>query len=318
MKDIDSRSGKNEPQGMTSKCFPLATWILSLISLLLVTACSKQEPLLTLNDLIVPGAEVEIVADGFVFTEGPVWDGDGLLFSDVRVNKIMRYTEDGNVSLYIDDIGTNGLYFDNDGLLIVCGNLRDRQLYRVSEDGTRTVLADKVGGKRLNAPNDCWVDLEGGIYFTDPRYRTREVMELDFEILYFLSPEGELRVADRDYTRPNGIIGTPDGKTLYVADHGGSFINRYDIKSPGVLSNKTLFIDSRCDGMTLDEQGNLYITKDVVEVYRPDGSLIGSIPLPGEGGSTNVTFGGTDRKTLYITGGTRLMKLDMQVAGITR
>ena len=247
-----------------------------------------------------------------------MWDGSGLLFSDVRVNKIMRYTEDGNVSLYIDDIGTNGLYFDNDGLLIVCGNLRDRQLYRISEDGKRTVLVDKVDGKRLNAPNDCWVDPVGGIYFSDPRYRTREVMELDVEILYYLSADEELSVADSDYTRPNGLIGTTDGKTLYVADYAGEFINRYDIESPGELINKTRFADSRCDGMTLDVHGNLYITKEVVEVYKPDGSLLGEIQLPGQGGSTNVTFGGKDRKTLYITGGTRLMKLEMQVAGIAR
>ena len=220
----------------------------------------------TLDDLVAPGAEVEIVADGFVFTEGPVWDGSGLLFSDVRVNKIMRLGEDGKVSLYIDDIGTNGLYFDNDGFLIVCGNLRDRMLYRIPGDGTRMVLADRVDGKRLNAPNDCWVDPEGGIYFSDPRYRTREVMELDVEILYYLSADGELSSADDDYTRPNGLIGTPDGKILYVADYGASLINRYSIDSPGVLKNRTRFADSLCDGMTLDEHNNLYVTKEVVAI----------------------------------------------------
>ena len=272
----------------------------------------------SLNDLISPGADVEIVAEGFVFTEGPVWDGSGLLFSDVRVNKIMRLDDDNNVSVFIDDIGTNGLYFDNDGSLIVCGNLRDRQLYRISENSERTELVDKVGGKRLNAPNDCWVDPVGGIYFSDPRYRTREVMELDVEILYYLNSDGELSSADPDYTRPNGLIGTSDGKILYVADYGASFINRYEIESPGVLKNKTRFAESLCDGMTLDEHGNLYVTKEVVAVYRPDGTLLGEIKLPGKGGSTNVTFGGPDRKTLYITGGTRLMKLDMQVAGVGR
>ncbi len=299
---------------MSSFCFPRMSVVTISLFACLLTACSKQ----SLSDLIAPGAAVEIVAEGFVFTEGPVWDGSGLLFSDVRVNKIMRYTEDGDVSLYIDDIGTNGLYFDNGGLLIVCGNLLDRQLYRISENGARTVLVDKVDGKRLNAPNDCWVDPAGGIYFTDPRYRTREVMELDVEILYYLGADGELSVADPDYERPNGLIGTTDGKTLYVADYAGEFINRYDIESPGVLTNKTRFADGRCDGMTLDVQGNLYLTRDKVVVHRPDGSLLGEIDLPGEGGSTNVTFGGQGRKTLYITGGTRLMKLDMQVAGIAR
>lgn len=272
----------------------------------------------SLVDLVAPGAEVEVIADGFVFTEGPVWDGSGLLFSDVRVNKIMRLGEEGKVSLYIDDIGTNGLYFDNDHNLIVCGNLRDRVLYRILGDGSRKILADRVEGKRLNAPNDCWVDPEGGIYFSDPRYRTREVMELKVETLYYLSASGELSRVDADYTRPNGLIGTVDGKTLFVADYGASHINRYTIESPGVLTNRTRFADSLCDGMTLDEHGNLYVTKEVVAIYRPDGSLLGEIKLPGEGGSTNVTFGGQDRKTLYITGGTRLMKLDMQVAGIAR
>lgn len=302
---------------MSSFRFPRISVVIVSLFACLLAACSKQSTQ-SLSDLIAPGAEVEIVADGFVFTEGPVWDGSGLLFSDVRVNKIMRYTEDGDVSLYIDDIGTNGLYFDNEGLLIVCGNLRDRQLYRISESGTRTVLVDKVDGKRLNAPNDCWVDPVGGIYFTDPRYRTREVMDLDVEILYYLSADGKLSVADPDYERPNGLIGTTDGKMLYVADYAGEFINRYDIESPGVLTNKTRFAEGRCDGMTLDVHGNLYLTRDKVVVHRPDGSLLGEIDLPGEGGSTNVTFGGQDRKTLYITGGTRLMKLDMQVAGIAR
>lgn len=302
---------------MSSFRFPRISLVIVSLFACLLTACSKQSTQ-SLSDLIAPGAEVEIVADGFVFTEGPVWDGSDLLFSDVRVNKIMRYTEDGDVSLFIDDIGTNGLYFDNESLLIVCGNLRDRQLYRISESGTRTVLVDKVDGKRLNAPNDCWVDPVGGIYFTDPRYRTREVMELDVEILYYLSADGKLSVADPDYERPNGLIGTTDGKMLYVADYAGEFINRYDIESPGVLTNKTRFAEGRCDGMTLDVHGNLYLTRDKVVVHRPDGSLLGEIDLPGEGGSTNVTFGGQDRKTLYITGGTRLMKLDMQVAGIAR
>jgi gluconolactonase len=268
---------------------------------------------------VAPGAEVELVAEGFVFTEGPVWDkSGGLLFSDVRVNRIMRLGLDGTVSVFIDDIGTNGMYFDNDGLLIVCGNLRDRVIYRILGDGSRKILADRIDGKRLNSPNDCWVDPTGGIYFSDPRYRDREVMEMEEEALYFLSPQGELSRIDNEYTRPNGLIGTPDGKILYVADYGASFINRYEIESPGVLKNKTRFADSLCDGMTLDEHGNLYVTKDVVAIYRPDGTLLGEIKLPGEGGSTNVTFGGVDRKTLYITGGTRLMKLDMQVAGVAR
>ncbi|MDA0350253.1 MAG: SMP-30/gluconolactonase/LRE family protein [Verrucomicrobia bacterium] len=289
--------------------------ILSLF-LLLLSGCADR---VSLSDLVAPGAEVEVIAEGFVFTEGPVWDKSGtLLFSDVRVNKIMQLGPDGNVSVFIDDIGTNGLYFDNKGFLIVCGNLRDRVMYRILGDGSRKILADRIDGKRLNSPNDCWVDPEGGIYFSDPRYRDREVMEMEEESLYFLSPHGELSRIDNEYTRPNGLIGTPDGKILYVADYGASVINRYEIESPGVLKNKTRFADSLCDGMTLDEYGNLYVTKEVVAVYRPDGTLLGEIKLPGEGGSTNVTFGGTDRKTLFITGGTRLMKLDMQVAGVAR
>ena len=317
MKDIDSIPGKKEPSAMSSR-IPCRL-VLTFVVLCFLAGCGPSpDTSMTLEDLIAPGAEVEVVADGFVFTEGPVWDGSGLLFSDVRVNKIMRYTPEEGVSLFIDDIGTNGLYFDNEGHLIVCGNLRDRQLYRIGEGGERIVLADRVDGKRLNAPNDCWIDPQGGIYFTDPRYRTREVMELDVEILYYLTAEGVLLVADPDYERPNGLIGTADGKTLYVADFAGEFINRYDIESPGVLTNRVRFAESRCDGMTLDVHGNLYLTNREVEIYRPDGSRLGSIPLPGEGGATNVTFGGTDRKTLYITGGQRLMKLDMQVAGISR
>ena len=141
-------------------------------------------------------------------------------------------------------------------------------------------------------------------------------MELDNESLYYLSNDGELQRVDSDYTRPNGLIGTPDGKILYVADYGAEFINKYTIESAGVLSNKTHFVDSRSDGMTLDEHGNLYLTKEVVAIYRSDGSFLGEIKLPN--GSTNVTFGGKDRKTLYITDGNLLMKIDMQVAGVAR
>ena len=141
-------------------------------------------------------------------------------------------------------------------------------------------------------------------------------MELDNESLYYFSPGGELQRIDADYTRPNGLIGTPDGKILYVADYGAGHVNRYTIEKGGVLKNKTMFTKSICDGMTLDEHGNLYLTKEVVAVYRPNGSLIGEIKLPN--GSTNVTFGGKDRKTLFITGGNLLMKIDMQVAGVER
>ena len=176
-----------------------------------------------------------------------------------------------------------------------------------------TVLTDTYQDKRFNQPNDLWIDPAGGIYFTDPAYGTSPVQ--DGEHVYYISPDRQwvTRVID-DLERPNGLIGTPDGNILYIADHGSGKVYRYDIQADASLANRTLFVTKICDGMTMDEQGNVYITNEAsVLVYNPGGELIETIEVGGQ--VTNVCFSGPGFRTLYITNTHELYAVDMVVTG---
>ncbi len=177
------------------------------------------------------------------------------------------------------------------------------------------MLADKYKGKKFNSPNDLWIDRKGGIYFTDPRYGRREEMPQDGECVYYLSGDRKqvIRLID-DMVRPNGIIGTADGKRLYVADHGGKKTYVYKINKDGTLSDKHLFAEQGSDGMTLDSRGNVYLTGTEVTVYSTGGEKIASIEVPER--PSNVCFGGKDKKTLFITARTSLYSLRMAVKGL--
>ena len=181
------------------------------------------------------------------------------------------------------------------------------------------VLVSGYKGKLLNAPNDLWITPKGGIYFTDPFYKRnywkRGPMEQDGQCVYFLAKENAklVRVAD-DLKQPNGIIGTPDGKRLYVADIGAGRTYVYDTNKDGTLSNKKLFCEQGSDGMTIDNEGNVYLTGRGVSVYDRAGSKIKQIDID-EGWTANVTFGGKDRRTLFITAKDSLYSLKMRVKG---
>ncbi len=265
--------------------------------------------------LVADGAKVERLADGFAFTEGPACDAEGnVFFTDIPAAKIHRWSTDGELTTFrTDSGGANGLYFDRDGNLLCCEGAA-RQLTRVTPDGTVTVLADKYDGKRVNSPNDLWIDPEGGVYFTDPRYGRQGGKELDGFYVFYLSPDHETvtRVVD-DMKVPNGIIGTADGERLYVADLGGGKTFVYEIAGPGKLTGRRLFADQGSDGMTLDQRGNVYLTTDAVNVYNPAGELIATIDVPEQ--PANVTFGGKDRKTLFITARTGFYAVPMNVRG---
>ena len=176
-------------------------------------------------------------------------------------------------------------------------------------------------GKLLNAPNDVWVRTDGGLYFTDPFYKRdywkRGPKEQDKQAVYYLSPEGKLSRVDGDYRQPNGIIGTPDGKTLYVADIGANKTYRYDIESDGALNNRKEFCAQGSDGMTIDEAGNIYLTGRGVAVYDKSGRKVAQIDVP-EGWTANVCFGGKDMKTLFITASKGLYAVKMNVKGASR
>jgi len=265
--------------------------------------------------VIADGAKVEKLAGNFKFTEGPATDAQGnVYFSDIPNNRIHKWSLDGKLSTFREDSrGANGLFFDKAGNLIACEG-GGRQLVSIDPKGKVTVLADKYQGKRFNSLNDLWIDPKGGVYFTDPRYGSRDNMEQDGEHVYYLSPDRKklIRVID-DMVRPNGIIGTPDGKLLYVTDHGGDKTFVYTINKDGTLSNKKLFAPEGSDGMTIDNEGNVYLTTKVVAVYNSKGEKIETINVPEQ--PANVCFGGKDKQTLFITACTSLYSLKMRVKG---
>ncbi|MCF7958120.1 MAG: SMP-30/gluconolactonase/LRE family protein [Phycisphaerae bacterium] len=280
-----------------------------IVALLVQINCSYGQ-----SDLIAPGATVQKLAGDFKFTEGPAADKMGnVFFTDIPNNRIHKWSLDGKLSIYRENSGgANGLFFDKKGDLLVCeGN--NHRVTSIDARGKVTVLAETYKGKKLNKPNDLWPDPKGGIYFTDPVYGVPVVQ--DGEHVYYISPDKSkvTRVID-DMVRPNGIIGTPDGKRLYVADHGGNKAWRYDINKDGTLTNKTFFAPGGSDGMTIDDQGNIYLTTSAVMVYSPKGKKITQINTPER--PANVCFGGKDNNQLFITARKSLYTIQMQVHGV--
>jgi gluconolactonase len=254
--------------------------------------------------------ELQILGSNFQFTEGPAADAAGnIYFTDIRANRIYKLPTSGKIEVFRENSGgANGLLFAPRGNLLVCegGNKRVTSL---APDGQLSILAEEYNGKPLNKPNDLWQDSKGGIYFTDPMYG-RNPLTQDGEHVYYILPDRSdiIRVID-DFVRPNGIIGTPDGKTLYVADHGDSKVWKYSINADGTLANKSLFTKHASDGMALDAQGNLYVTENAVLVFSPEGKPIREIETPAR--PTNVTINGN---TLYITARTHFCKIEIFTA----
>jgi gluconolactonase len=276
----------------------------------------------SLDRIVPPGAQVERVATGFQFTEGPAWGHGALFFSDIPADTIHRLTETGEVSVFLKPSGkSNGLMFDRDGTLIACRHW-ERNVARITPDGEVTVLADSYDGKKLNSPNDCSIAGEGAIYFTDPHYGLEgRPQEQDCEGVYRLAPDGApTRVVD-DMTRPNGLFISPDGKTLYVADSQDRKIRAYTLQPDGSATNGRDFIDMRVDaegvpdGMTMDAQGNLYCTGGGgVWVITPEGEHLGTIPVPEV--PANCTFGGADNTVLYITARNSVYRISLKAKGL--
>ncbi|HTH81599.1 MAG TPA: SMP-30/gluconolactonase/LRE family protein, partial [Mucilaginibacter sp.] len=175
-------------------------------------------------------------------------------------------------------------------------------------------------GHLFNGPNDVWVAPDGGLYITDPYYQRpwwlRKKSDLDGEKVYYLAKNSSNPViVISDFKKPNGIVGTPDGKYLYVADAGGGKTYKYKINKDGSLSDKTLFVARGSDGMTLDEKGNVYITGRGVFIYNPEGKQIGQIPI-NEPWTANLCFGGKNKNVLFITASTAIYTMQMKVKGV--
>lgn len=274
------------------------------------------------KSVIAPGAEVEKLADGFSFTEGPAVDPLGnVYFTDQPNDRILKWSVDGELSVFMEKAGrANGLYFDKAGNLLSCSDM-DNELWSIDTAGKHAVLVSGYDGKKLNGPNDLWVHPKGGIYFTDPLYKrdywTRDPeMQQDGEHVYYLPPGAKdpIRVT-ADLEKPNGIIGTPDGKKLYVADIGAGKTYVYYIMPNGMLAGKKMFAPMGSDGMTIDKRGNIYLTGRGVTVFNPEGERIEHIPVDA-GWTANVCFGGKNRQTLFITASQYLYGLKMSVKGV--
>jgi gluconolactonase len=275
----------------------------------------------TRPSIVTPGARLEKLAGDFDFTEGPTCDAEGnVFFSDQPNNRILKWSVDGRLSTFLQPAGrANGMYFDLAGHLIACADEKN-ELWSIFPDGTVSVIVGEYGGKRLNGPNDVWVRPDGGIYFTDPFYKrswwTHDTMPQDGQHVYFLSADRrQLLLVIDDLVKPNGIIGTPDGKMLYVADIRAGETYRYDIAPDGSLAGKTLAVNQGSDGMTLDDEGNLYLTGEGVGVFDQAGRQIERILVPDERWTANVSFGGKGRQTLFITASTGLYAVATRVTG---
>lgn len=270
------------------------------------------------SGLVAPGATPARLDQTFTFTEGPAADARGdVYFSDVRQSQIHKWTwADGRIALHRADTGgSNGLYFDSGGRLVVCESTGQR-IVRDDLAGNVAVLVDRFNGQPFNAPNDLWVDPRDGVYFSDPAYGLPAgSLPQDGEHVYYIPPGGGPTVrVTTDLGRPNGIIGTRDGTLLYVADPGRAQILRYRPQRDGTLADRAIFVPDRgADGMTMDERGNVYLANQGVWIYAPDGTLLDRIAVPEA--PTNLTFGGPAFRTLFITARTSVFTLEMTVRG---
>ncbi len=275
------------------------------------------------SGIVAKGVTPRLISKQFSFTEGPAVDRHGnIFFTDQPNNKIWKYGTDGRLSLFLDNAGrSNGLYFDKKGNLLACAD-EQNQLWSISPAGKITVLVKDLNGHHLNGPNDLWVDNRGGIYFTDPYYQrdywTRKSPDTAIggqKVYYLPKNQREPFAVAGDVVTPNGIVGTPNGKYLYVADIGGNKTYKYSINEDGTLKERRLFAEQGSDGMTIDSKGNIYLTGNGVTVYNPSGKKIEQIAIP-EKWTANVCIGGKYRNKLFITASEAVYILDLQVKGV--
>lgn len=250
--------------------------------------------------VVESGATLTLLTSGLSFTEGPASDVAGnIYFSAIPSDTIYRWSLGSVLTAFrTNSDGANGLSFDTSGNLLACEGDNGR-LVSISPQTNVTVLAGTYGGRPFNEPNDLWVDPDGGVYFTDPVYFGHSVTQ-GGEHVYYLKPDRSavIRVVS-DMVRPNGLVGTPDGAALYIADWGTSNVFRYAVSTNGALTSKTLFAQVKCDGMTIDSEGNLYFCETAVRIFDAGGTQAEQISIPER--PTNLEFGGSDRKTLFIT-----------------
>jgi gluconolactonase len=306
------------------------------------TKIARLDP--ALDKLIAPGTAIRKLATGFVFVEGPLWHDGALWFSDLRGNRMYKATPDGKITMLIDHAGglqsfpaganggSNAMVEDRDGTVLM-NQHGARRIVRIGKDLKITPFLEKYQGKRLNSPNDLIFGPDGALWITDPPYGffdpARPNADLDkakgkeipFNGVYRYK-DGKLTAAITNLTRPNGIGFSPDGRKLYVSNTEPAMqIHVYDVAPDGKLSNDRIFADLTKakgegvpDGLRIDAMGNIWASgPGGIRIFNPAGKLLGQIQLPEV--AANVTFGGPDRKTVYIMGSTSIYTFPALVAG---
>ena len=332
-------------------------------SIMSITGCQHSQPAATANDhrptgaqtigtlesldprfdkLVPPTAKIEKLAQGFAWSEGPIWikEGGYLLFSDVISNTIFKWKAGAGITEFLKpsgytgtiprggEPGSNGLTVDSQGRLTLCEH-GDRRVARLEKDGHKTTLADRYQGKRFNSPNDLVYKSNGELYFTDPPYGLEQrekdpKKELSFQGVYRLKPNGELSLLTAELTFPNGLAFSPDEKILYVAvsDPNKAVWMAYDVKPDGTLANGRVFFDATAwvptkkglpDGMKVDKDGNLFAAgPGGVLVISPDGKHLGTINT---GEKTANCNWGDDGSILYMTADHFLCRIQTKTKG---
>lgn len=275
------------------------------------------------DSVIAPGAQLQLISSDYEFTEGPAADKEGnVYFTDQPNDRILKWNADDNTVVdYMKPSGrANGLYLDNQGNILAAADAQN-QIWKISHGKKIAILVNQFNSKKLNGPNDLWVDAKGGVYFTDPYYQRpwwghKKDPQKSRRVYYLPANGKDIQIAaDNDFDQPNGLIGSLDGKTLYISDLGADKTYAYQINEEGGLSHKELFVNKGSDGMTIDHFGNVYLTGNGVTVYNSQGKQIEKIDVP-QDWTANVTFGGKNQNILFITALTSIYTLDMNVHGV--
>jgi gluconolactonase len=297
--------------------------LIPVLFVLLPCACSfADEPHSPQNQTSLTQGTLKLVGDAYSFTEGPTSDASGnVYFTDQPNDRIVRYDfSTGKLIDWLKPCGrANGLFFVDPGKMIACAD-ENNELWQIDiSDKTHRVLAAGTKGRTFSGPNDCWVDRDGAIYFTDPLYQrpywTQVIPADNPRGVYRVSPEGKVSKVVADLKQPNGIIGDAENRQLYVADIGDRKTYRYRIDEHGQLTDRTLFCSMGSDGMTIDEQRNVYLTGRGVTIFNRNGKKLSNIAVP-KGWTANVTFAGPKRKHLFVTAKDSVFVLEMNVAGL--
>ncbi len=290
---------------------------------LVIVACSDAvEPEAPPSTSSLTKGMLELVGDNYSFTEGPTADASGnVYFTDQPNDRIVRYNfATGELVDWLKPCGrANGLFFIAPDKMIACADANN-ELWQIDiRDQKHRVLAAGIEGQTFSGPNDCWVDHDGAVYFTDPLYKrpywTQVIPADNPRGVYRVSPEGKVQKVVGDLKQPNGIVGDAKNRELYIADIGDGKTYRYQIDESGQLTDRTLFCAMGSDGMTMDEQRNLYLTGRGVTIFNRDGKKLENIAVP-KGWTANVTFAGPQRKHLFITAKDSVFVMKMNVAGL--